>query len=588
MTDDDSSVTRRRFLGALGAGGTLGALAGCLDGGGNGDDIGDSTTVFGTVFSHSTERAQLNPWGTQYPADFASLVFDPAVERTHAGRYEVGPLLDAVELDGSTVTVTYSDAYTWWNGDPVDARDAWVAHRIDEFVAPDGTPTATLVDDYTIRYSLDAPRARHLVLSNVVRGVDAPASVFRSWLERFEDASSTAARERVAADLRSFQLDLDTVRERGLGFGPYELVEVSPNRLLLERHDDHPNADALSIPRLWLPVAKASQANGLIGEGTLDGGQGLLADRGANPPDYIEQRARYRTTGGTKLVVNWRNEHLARRAVRRALFCALPIPTVVENAAWGSPPRRQTGLAAPAADDWLDDAIRASLRTYPVAADTERAATLLRDAGYTRDDGDWYGPNGRRLALRLDTLLDKAWGSSAQLIANSLRAFGVGVDVTQSPASSFLAVSRRDEYDLLLWWTTGTPYAAYDVTDPSPATLGYGVTDAATESALGRPVEPEVPTGDGGTETVDLLETWRRIERPTAEAETAAAARTFARWWNHALPDFYLATATSGVWGNARDFSWPAADDPAYRTAGSDGHALHALLRAGDIAPAER
>jgi peptide/nickel transport system substrate-binding protein len=580
-----SRTTRRRLLAAGGV--ALGALAGCTDVS-DGSGVVDSSTVFGHGFSYLPEQTQLNPWAGNYPYNLYTLLFEPATVSTPRGGHRLSDLLERVTIDGTTVTVEYSDEYTWWNGEPVTARDRWVGHRINSYVTGE-TPNATLVDEYTLRYELARPLSRQLVLSEVVvDAINTAAGLFEPWLERLEDATTRSARKDVIKRLHRWGLSLDEANEKGFGCGPYEFSEVSPNRLILRRYEEHPKADDISIERIWLPVTQGLRFGEFLDQGDIDGGRGLLDNRKVDTPQYIEQLSRYPTVGGTKLVLNWRNAHLARRQVRRALLCVLPIDTLVSSVEWGEPPTIQTGMTRPPEQRWLDGTERNQLQKYPVEADTERAATLMRKAGYDRRDGNWHDANGTEVTFRLRTPLWSAWASSAQIIEQSLNSFGFNVSALQTSDASFRAVSQRKDYDLLLWWTTGRPYVAYDVTDTNPATLGYDLTDQSSglkdqsDDARGKPVRPSFPI-PGGERTIDLLEQWRRIERPGPERETSEAVSLFARWWNYDLPDLLLATQHSGVWGNTRDFTWPSDDNPVYRVSGPANRPEYHLLRTGTV-----
>lgn len=581
VSESFNGTTRRRLL--TGCGGVaFAALAGCTDVGGRNGGVADSPMVFGHGFPYLPEQTQLNPWAGNYPYDLYTLLFEPATVSTPREGHRLSDLLERVTIDGATVTVEYSDEYTWWNGEPVTARDRWVGHRIHSYVTS-GTPRVTLVDEYTLRYELSHPLSRQLVLSEiVVDAIDTAAWLFEPWLERLEDATTQSAREDVIKRLRQWELSLDEASEKGFGCGPYEFSEVSPNRLILKRFEDHPRSDDISVQKLWLPVTQGLRSGELLGEGALDGGQGLLADRNVDTPSYIEQLARYPTVSGTKLVLNWRNDHLARRRVRRALLCALPIDTIVSSAEWGEAPTVQTGMTRPAEQRWLGETERNQLQQYPIESDTKRAATLMHEAGYDRHDGTWHDTDGTKVTFRLRTPLWSAWASSAQIIEQSLNSFGFDVSAVQTSDASFRAVAQREEYDLLLWWTTGRPYVAYDITDTNPSTLGYEL-DAQSSDTGGKPVRRDIPTPDG-ERTIDLLEQWRRIERPSPERETQAAVSLFARWWNYDLPDILLATRHSGVWGNTRDFTWPSDDDPVYRISGPANQPEYHLLRTGTVA----
>ncbi|MCU4741262.1 ABC transporter substrate-binding protein [Natronoglomus mannanivorans] len=632
--EDVTDRSRRRLLTTIGSSavfGTLG-LSGCL---GFDDEttvdgrVADDPAVFGLPFPYLPETAQLNPWAGSYPWAIYPLLFESESLTTPTFDQQPTDLIEDVAIDGPTVTVSYSDEFSWWNGEPVTARDRWVTERIQSFVSdvdadrpiddtdelgeleaslltddPIGTNamSMSLEDEYTLTYEFARPLARPLVLARVLGGVhNVAAWWFDSWLEDLTEAGTATERTDVVADLQRTKLPIAEAMEIGYGCGPYELAEVSPNRLVLDPFEDHPRAASISIPRLWLPVAMEQATDELVADGAIDGSYGTLETLRVEPPAHLEQLDRYRANDGMKLVCNWRNPHLARRNVRRALLCALALDDLVERSGWGEPAAVQTGLTEPLDRRWLEESVLADLHRYPVAADHEQAAAYMRDAGYTRDNGDgyWRDGDGNTVRIRLRVPLWEEWAAPTELIQHDLDRFGFDLELEQVANNTFFAYVDEGSFDLVPWWTDGHPFSAYDPTDSDLSSLGYGIDGEsegdgeAPEPRLGKPLEPTVPVtagdvhaGTDGRERIDLLEQWRRISGQSGdEAETAAAVATVARWWNDAVPDIDLGTDIVGVWGNTREFSWPTAEDPRYRQFGSERRPELELLKAGAIEP---
>ena len=576
--------SRRALLGAV-AGGTA-ALAGCgSDSGGTDDGIADSADAFGHVFANIPDEVSLNPWAVGYPSNFAPLLFENLTFRTPTGRV-LAPLVERVSRDGGHVEVRLADGYSWWNSDDVTARDLWVGERIRALLGRRTHGEATVVGERRIRFDFERPTARELVLSARLNGVlNAPRWHYDSWRQRLADASNGDEREAVGAELRSTQIPLEEAMEVGLGCGPYELTEVSVNRLLLSRYDDHPRSDEISVPRLWFPVAQRQRSNQLIARGDIDGGQGVISREAYDTPDHIQQLARYRTANGTKLVLNWRNPHLARRNVRRAIRCALPLDDIVRNAGWGNPVRTQCGMTAPPAERWLPDSLRESLHDYP--SDRERAASFMREAGYTKEGETWVSPEGEPASLVVLSPLWTDWLDASRTVHRALSEFGFETEFEQRTTTAFLTVVQDGTFGILPWWTNGYPHAAYDPTATNFASLGYGVAGEREEPLLGKPRSATIPEEPGALSVTegrefDVLDAWETLRAPDEEG-AAAATELFARWWNYDLPDIDIATGISGVWGNVRDFRWPETDDPRYRQVGPSNGATYHLLKAGAI-----
>jgi len=589
----DGELTRRRYLSALGAGGVglASALAGCSES----NDIVSSSQVFGFQFPYAPENVHLGPWSTSNPSPFYSLLYEAKSYSAPGRERTLGDVIDSVDSDGATATVTFDDGFSWWSGDPVTARDAWIEERIQSFVA-DRSYTAELVDDYRLRYEFDRPLDEPLVRSTVASGaVRTRADRHQPYLDRLRDAGTDRQQSEIVSDIRNDSPDLKEAAEQGLGCGPYELVEVSINRLMLEKYEGHPRADEIAIPRLWFPVVQEVSVENLVKKGWLDGGSGRVRAQRGSVPEYLEQLATYRTTAGTKLVLDWRNDHLARRGVRRALLAALPLDDIVEIVDWGDPVGRQTGLVEPSERRWIPERVRERLHRYPVAADEETAAAYMRDAGYSRDGNDeWRGPDGGRVSLRMATPVWDDFVSATEVVSSTLTRFGFDVSVDRLTNLNVYSAVTGHTHDITLWTFDGTPYSIYDVTSDDATAVGLGVSEpGSTDATQGKPVTVSVPETPGDIDapdsdrrSVDLVETWRDIERPTDRATTVEAITTFANWWNDALPGVYLANYTDGLWGNTRDFQWPSRErDADFATVGPAGQPIFHMLKQGAIRP---
>ncbi|MFB6150654.1 MAG: ABC transporter substrate-binding protein [Haloarculaceae archaeon] len=598
----EQSIDRRRFLGVVGSG--LGAgFAGCLGGSSDtvdisGDEVKNSTTVLGHAFPHVPKNYDLNPWTTSYRSGFPSLLFEYGATRCPDGRWEFTDLVESVDVESTGATVTYSDAFTWWNGEPVTARDRWVAVRIDnELGVRTGVDSVELVDDHTLRYEFPSPVRRSIALSRTVDYVhNVPAWLYGKWLDRLETATTDTERDSVGTALQSEAVRLDEAAERGIGCGPYELAEVSPNRMILERFEDHPNADEISVPRLWLPVVKGMRIDSMTQDGDLDLGQKVLgeSDGSRSLPDYIDQRTVHATPYGVSLLFNFGAPHVARRNVRRAFASVLPLDVLARNGEWGRPVSLQTGLFGPSQRQWLGGSLYDRLYEYPVEGDEERAAAFLRDAGYERDGGKWRDRDGNRLRVYVETPLWGRWSVAAQTLKKTLTEFGVRIDLDMYSEAAFLSHASVGNFGMSAYRTIGRPLEAYDVTATDLGSLASGVTDPdRVRGDRGRPMEVTIPSepgrlsveGDG--RTIDLFELYRELRRPISDERTREIVSLFARWWNYELPNLQLATTMRGVWGNTRDFQWPEEGNDTYRTAGPAGRVDYHLLRTGAVSPAD-
>lgn len=614
---------RRQFLsGLVGTGAT--SFAGCTETTSTKDnsvseDLVSDPEVFGYPFPYLPENVQLNPWAGSFPWSIQGLFFEVQSISVPGGDPVLTPLIKEITIEERTVTVRFAEGFSWWNGRPVTARDQWVAEQINshfreasmagnterlrsgsgsghEFDRSAQSPAGsmTLEDKFTLRYEFDRPLSNRLAIERVAGNVhNVPAWHFEPWLEELSEAETEDERGKILDDLRGSKLSLETAKEDGIGCGPYELSEVSQNRLILDQFENHPRANTLSISRLWLPVAMDQHRTELISNGDVDGGYGLLDDLRDQPSANIEQLARYPANSGTKLALNWNNHHLAKREVRRALCCLFPLGNIVSAGSWGDPAANQTGLTTPSENRWLDKQFLTTIDKFPVSADKDQATTHMKAAGYVHEDGYWYDEDGNPFSVRLRSPLWDGWTAATDLIEQTLDEFGVKLDVNSMQTATFLGVIESGDFDIVPYWTEGDPYRAYDPTSSRLGTLGYGIdpkTDPTdSETRYGKPIESTVPTeaSDESVESIELLDIWETLRSPSTEAETNRAVRTMARWWNYELPDIDVATSVSGVWGNTSRFVWPDSGDARYRKGGPEFRPELQLIKTGAISLAD-
>jgi len=285
---------------------------------------------------------QLNPWlSGSYPWRFYTMLFEVQSVQRPGGERRLGDVVEDVAIDGTTVTVTYSDEFSWWNGEPVTAQDQWVYERIQSAVSDEDRPAVTLDDEHTLVYEFDRALAEPLVLSHVVGGaVNTPAWLFGQWVDRLEDASTVAARggrrreaPRVARLARGRGREGDRLRSVRTRGGVDEPTDARTLRGP-PQGGRHLDSDAV-VPRrpVGVPRQVHPAGNARRRQRPADGAEG-------SPADNVEQIARYPTTGGTKLALDWRNAHLGRLAVRRAILAHCCRSTTSSTLAGSANPRR--------------------------------------------------------------------------------------------------------------------------------------------------------------------------------------------------------------------------------------------------------
>jgi len=467
MTDGDTDGhvdgRRRRLLAAVGAGAAT-AAAGCLSGGG-----GEAGPVFRTFTPRPHERYDWTK--SDLLADWPRLIYPFCFDRLGSENPDgtVEPMLAADwSHDASEIRVELAES-GWNDGSPVRAADWAIDYRLERYrldrgpeaVVDAGDPqtvleattavewdgrTATFRSDPGFYADLDTERWLTEQLT-----APGPAEVFRHRSETrplldeveavddpYGDDAATVA-DLLAEGVSGDREDPTTA----LVSGPFEVSDLPPDRVEMERNPHFRNADAINFPRAEAVVHTSPDVRwGGLRTGTYDAMPGILDPPPANAiearPDKMRMH-RWDDDGWAGLLANQvRSPELSAPRVRQALLRALDTEILADekHEIAAEAPSNPPGLTFPTADRWVDDDLRAAFRRYD--HDPERAAAILQDEGFTRESGKWYAPSGDRWSLQILT------GTGAvgidEMLRHQLRGFGVDASITARDDS---AVSQR-------------------------------------------------------------------------------------------------------------------------------------------------
>lgn len=348
--------------------------------------------------------------------------------------------------------------------------------------------------------------------------------------------------------------------ENVLATGAWDLVALRGSEAFVFRPNvHHRNADAdadadavaVDVERMLLEYTPSTRRERA----------GLSADRldygsGVTPPSVVESfpdsiRQLLVPGGylsGNGLELNFDHPALGQRPVRAAIMYALDQEAIAETVhpTAANPVETPGGDCWDATDyvsrEWIDE----NLTTY--ATDRERAAMLLRAAGFARTDGSWRDESG--VALELTIATDTETPRWEPAVASQLREFGVPTTVTSLGGDQF---SDRVDRGAFPAWAAGGA-----ATSTAPATLvnwyqaarkprKYGIyPDEQFETGrFSRQGEPRPLT----TERYDVFTVEAPpIGRPEAslrEYHPASAALVF---FSNPPPDVFRERVRLGLW----------------------------------------
>lgn len=447
MPADNRSQTRwlsRRMALKSGLVGGATALAGCIggdsgNGNGNGNGNGDPGAGAGDPveervderFTMALHRGTYNmsnaSWNPYDPnsamANFdpPGLIYDPTIIHYQSHDTFQGVVADNWEEEDGSVLVELSDEWEWHNGDPVTVHD-WktdldIRFAISDITSPDSPASSYIsdyevVDDYAIRFNLHDDYSLESVLVNELAAMlmikeDLGSPSFGDWRDDLQDAVSNEDTQ-VVSEFQEWSPELDEV----VGNGPFELKEVTDTTFVTEVYDNHPNADNIYFTEYAIEHHEDQVL--ALSEESVDG---ISLNLPESPdvmqqlPDIYEINRDYDHVWSVLFnfgnydfpsspAENPSNQPITEdRRVRHAISYALDREQI-----WASVPEEYelydlppTFLNQTAVDEGLVDV--EGYDNYDV--DEERAVSLMEEAGYQRDDGQWYGEDGEPAQLTL-------------------------------------------------------------------------------------------------------------------------------------------------------------------------------------------
>lgn len=240
-----------------------------------------------------------------------------------------------------------------------------------------------------------------------------------------------------------------TKAENVLTIGPWDLVELRGSEaFVFEKNPHHRNADRINFDANILEYTPSEdRKRAALKAGRLDYAEAEKATPQAvvkSFPKSIETVLRPNTSEGNELLLNFHHPALGNRNVRMAMMYALDQSTIAKNIH----PTTTVPITTPGGDNWnatdyvSQDWIDENLRTY--STNPEKAATLMREAGYTRDGGKWMNADGKALTLTFTTRSETpVW---EQTVASQLSEFGIKTSV--QTLSEDKNIKSLENYDI--------------------------------------------------------------------------------------------------------------------------------------------
>lgn len=300
--------------------------------------------------------------------------------------------------------------------------------------------------------------------------------------------------------------------EHVLSTSAWDLAEINGPEAVYEPNPYHRNGETINFDRLILEyTASQERARAALTADRLD-----YAAPGPTPPAVVESLPDHFTqlqipggrNTGNELLLNFNHPAIGNRKVRKALMYALDHSTIANNIHQSTAiPVKTPGGDCWDTTDYVSEAwIDENLITY--THDQDRAASLMQEAGYTKEDGQWVYTDGEPLTLPLPTPSGTPrWEPT---VASQLTEFGIQMSVQTLQEMTFKR--RVDDGGFPLWPHSG------NTTSLADRTLVFWIEDPIQREKTGLYPKEQYQTGRFSVSGTPLPLTEDRYEVFTIEA----------------------------------------------------------------------
>jgi peptide/nickel transport system substrate-binding protein len=576
-TDDYSDmISRRHFVTLTGASGAA-ALAGCTgDGGGDGGSDGGSSdgsdggssdgsdgtqvtdaTLVGATNNGVPSNLHVNPMATQnYDWIAGNHLFERfAAYNFSTQEFELAGLSDW-SFDGTTVTLTLRDDLVWDTGDDVTAGDVITQF---ELMKKTGATLWDYVesveqgeDDKTVVLNLSGPTNPEIIKHTLANG-DLRIHGYQPVYNEFLDKEASAVQQ--------FKWEEDVH-----GNGPFGLESKSDQGWTLTRNENFYDAENIDFSTYELLTRTDNTAlqQGLLG-GELDVVTSLFTPPTivANFPDRVEE-VQLPAKWGYGVLFNHDDEHFGKRKVRQAVAHVINRQQVADNAGprTKDPAPKVTGIPPADQETWLGDAFDGFESYGPNASNTEKAASLLREAGYSKSGGTWQDGDGNALGGSYITPAGWTdWTTATNTVVDQLNAFGFDFQINSLPQGDYFGAYIESNFTMgAFYWLPGGARSSFPY---FPLRWQMKIPDISGGHNFAEG-EHTVPAMDGSGEmTLNPLEEITSVATTQDQAAVEETVKRVAWHHNQNIPVLGLVGKLDQSWLTDAEWDVADADDPA-------------------------
>jgi peptide/nickel transport system substrate-binding protein len=554
------------------------------DGSSNGSD--DTTeegggkpldSTFTTNMWQNPSTMQFNPYFTKDYSEWAeSYLLEEYARYLPVSDEFRSILIKEWSFGDQKMTVTMSEDYSWHGGSSVTAQDAvtdlWLRKGMN---LPVGTYIDTIdtTGEYTFEIGLSTSVGKSVFLPLLFQlPLRGKHERFGEYAKQFREASSEDEQTAVQEKL------IQTRMEEPFGDGPWQVSSIETTSLIYEPFDDHPNADVLNFPTVEMQWTESNQERyQMFKSDNLDGGGAFTPESVLESyPDHLEE-IRVPVFNGSGIAFQHDHPDFGKRNVRQAIAYVIdraevgesiyaPVNTTVED---------PNGIPPSLIDTWIPD-VKDKLTPYKT--NTEKAAALLEEAGYTKEGGNWVNENGEPIEGTIAA--PAGWANQVQgweHASSLLTQFGLNVDTRPVENTAFFSKTLPNgDYTMAqTFWGGGSPHPYFSFQIP------FGPSSNTRQNS-NIPLKTDVPMpigdSDGSMQTIGFEQKLKTLVQ--AEREQAAEIAGELAWaFNQMMPILPVVEKKQQMFLTNDHWAYPDTDEPITTVAPLDGW----LQRRGEL-----
>lgn len=476
--------------------------------------------------------------------------------------------LAPVEPGADTFQVKLRQGATWSDGNPFTAKDVLATFSVlrlmsntvwrylDRVEAP---------DDYTVNFVMSEPST--VVQRYVLRTSTQSAAIYGEWAEE-ADALFADGKTVDDPDVTQLLNRFTQFRpEQTIASGPFNVdwESITNSELTLVRNEHAFNAGEVSFDQIRVFRGETDTISPIVLSKDIDyathgfapATERQMIDNGIRvirPPVY----------SGPAIYMNFgKFPQLRDKRVRQAIAKAIDRNQngFISLADSGIGVEYMTGMSDNFVPDWMTDEAVAQLDRYTY--DVEAAASLLEEAGWTKDGDVWTMADGTPARFDLIFPAEYAdWSAAGQDAAEQLNNFGfqispVAVTYTQQPVDI-----DRGNFDLAIqtWGSSTNPHPHYSYAQAFFTRNTLAINNGG--EGMQFPLQQE--TDVAGPVDLDTLTVESALGLD--EALQREQVTTIAQVFNELLPiiPLFERYGNNAVLEDVRVQAWPPDDDPIY------------------------